>query len=134
MRSGAALAVEDRPGWPVIGTGLCIQLKEVTTMVTRKQAAARARRKMREAARTGIVITDGPPPLAVMTCSRCGTQDVNEDWLVMTSSPVSISAGDTGICPPCVLVMFGARAFKDADLLSRARASHLPSVAQPGPS
>lgn len=92
-------------------------------MTSRKQEAVRARRKMRSMSRDAFMIDPGNPPLAVMTCDRCGARDVNEDWLVMTRHRDRVSAGDLGICPVCVLKMFGPSAFKDATLLGRTRSA-----------
>lgn len=93
-------------------------------MSRRNAREAKARRRMRALVAEGIVIApDAEPPPAVMTCAGCDTADVNGDWLVITSHPLEVRPGDFGLCPVCVLGMFGERAFRDLRLLKRAQAA-----------
>jgi hypothetical protein len=87
--------------------------------MSRPSDAARARRRARARATAG----GAPPPLAFMTCRGCGTADVNEDWLVLTREPGTVSAGDIGICPRCCMEILGPKVISDPAVRAKALGS-----------
>lgn len=58
-----------------------------------------------------LTTSDGPPPAAVMTCFRCNEIDINEDWMVFTRDN-EVDGESVGVCPDCVVKMFGPNAIK----------------------
>ena len=87
-------------------------------MNARKRNRGKTRRRVHSAT---IRVVNSLPPPAVMTCDRCGAAGINEDWLVLTRELGKIGPDDLGLCPACVLIMFGPRAFRDPGLLARAQ-------------